>query len=246
MSTFTVLLLAAGKGQRMLPLTETTPKPLLKVAGVTLIDLHLARLNQSIYANKPCPVVVNVDHLGQQIIDHLERSQYANLSIAISDERHCGALETAGGIVNALPLINTDFLLVINADIFTDLDYLMFWENAQSALTANDAYLGLVQNPQHNPEGDFYLSKSGEVHDTLSDQVEAVSNGYSETKLTFSGVGAYRTSLFRGLPLGASPLAPLLRKAMQNNRVSGERLTATWIDVGTPQRLQELNAKSNA
>lgn len=246
MTTFTVLILAAGKGQRMLPLTQTTPKPLLKVAGVSLLDRHLIRLNQSMAMGETCPVIVNVAHLGQQIIDHIEQSEYSNLRIIISDERHSGALETAGGIVNALPLIETDFLLVINADIFSDLDFLKFWGNAQKSLINKDAYLGLVQNPEHNAAGDFYLNGSGEIHATPFRQTGTISNDSADTKLTFAGVSAYRTSFFQDLSIGVNPLAPLLRNAMEKNRVSGERLNAMWVDVGTPQRLKKLNVATCA
>jgi MurNAc alpha-1-phosphate uridylyltransferase len=238
----TVLILAAGKGQRMLPLTQATPKPLLKVAGVSLLDHHLVRLNQSLVEGESCRVIINVAHMGQQIIDHIEQTDYANLEIIISDERNCDALETAGGIVNALPLIESDYLMVINGDIYTDLNFFGFWKSAQKALAIKDAYVGLVQNPDHNSDGDFYLDNSSEVHDSLkTDSVDPVST--SSTKLTFAGVSAYRTSIFRNLSSGPRALAPLLREAMAKNRVSGELLNAQWIDVGTPQRLSELNTR---
>jgi MurNAc alpha-1-phosphate uridylyltransferase len=154
------------------------------------------------------------------------------LSFCISDERGSGALETAGGIVNALPMINTEFFLVINADIFTNLDFIQFSERAGKAILNKDAYLGLVENPEHNSTGDFFLNDSGCV---LSSSKTA-----HQGKYTFSGVGLYRKSFFENLPSGSRPLAPLLRTSMQEGRVVGELLAANWVDIGTPQRLAEL------
>ena len=186
-------------GQRMLPLTQTTPKPLLKVAGVSLLDRHLIRLNQSMAMGETCPVIVNV--ASPWPTDHrptLNKASTPNLRIIISDERHSGALETAGGIVNALPLIETDFLLVINADIFSDLDFLKFWGNAQKSLINKDAYLGLVQNPEHNAAGDFLLKRlRRDTRPRLLDKQALFQTTLLTPKLTFAGVSAYRTSFFQ-------------------------------------------------
>ena len=209
------MLLAAGRGERMRPLTDTMPKPLLSVAGKPLIVHHLEELAAAGFRQ----LVINHAWLGGQIEETLGDGSRWNLQIHYSAEAE--ALETGGGIFRALPLLSDPFL-VINGDIFAKVDF------ASLSIDDNDlAHLLLVENPAHNAVGDFQL-----VHGRVSETGDA--------KLTYSGIGLYRKGLFDDCRAGKFPLAPLLRKAMQQHRVSGQLLNGEWIDVGTPQRLQQL------
>lgn len=220
-----VMVLAAGRGERMRPLTDHTPKPLLPVGGKPLIVWHLERLAQAGLRE----VVINHAHLGAQIESALGDGARWGLSICYSAEPE-GALETAGGIANALPLLGHDeAFLVVNGDIWCDWDV----SQAATALAAKDlAHLVLVPNPSHHAQGDFSL-KDGKV-----------GAGDTANLHTFSGIGVYRPQLFAGIQRGQqAKLAPLLRQAMAERRVSGELHTGRWVDVGTPQRLAELDAE---
>jgi len=216
------MILAAGRGERMRPLTDNLPKPLLKVAGKMLIEYHLEKLS----AAQITDVVINHAWLGEKIEQALgDGSRYA-LNIHYSPEEE--ALETAGGIVNALPLLRgvtdeSEAFIVINGDIYCDYDI----SNLPSSLSGL-AHLVLVNNPPHNPEGDFVLTKSGLVEKT------------GINKKTFSGIGVYHPDLFKDYPSGKLALAPVLRKAMEKNQVSGEFYQGGWHDIGTPERLDEL------
>lgn len=215
------MVLAAGRGERMRPLTDKTPKPLLPVGGKPLIVWHLERLAAAGFKE----VIINHAHLGQQIEDRLQDGREFGLAITYSPEPP-GALETAGGIVKALPLLGDAPFLVINGDIFCDWDI----SRANTALPETDlAHLVLAPNPGHNEKGDFALL-NGRVHSEGSP-------GY-----TFAGIGIYRPRLFAGLVSGQpAKLAPLLRTAMARDQVSGELHQQCWVDVGTPQRLAELD-----
>jgi len=209
------MILAAGRGERMRPLTDHTPKPLLPVAGKPLIEHHIERLAESGFQE----VVINHAWLGEQIEEALGDGSRWNLSIQYSAEGK--ALETGGGLFRALPLLSDPFL-VINGDVWCDCDF--------SALTINSqdlAHLLLVKNPEHNPEGDFALHEN-----RLS------TNGPAQ--YTFSGIGIYRKQLFEGCVDGKFPLAPLLRKAMESGKVGGELHAGHWIDVGTQERMQQV------
>ncbi len=209
------MLLAAGRGERMRPLTDTTPKPLLSVVGKPLIAHHLEEFATAGFHQ----IVINHAWLGEQIEQALGDGSRWNLDIRYSAETD--ALETGGGIYRALPLLSDPFM-VINGDVFAEVDF------ASLSMDDNDlAHLLLVNNPSHNPGGDFQLAE-GRVSET---------GGH---KLTYSGIGLYRKALFDGCQSGKFPLAPLLRKAMQQHRVGGQLLEGEWIDVGTPQRLQQL------
>ena len=213
------MILAAGRGERMRPLTDRTPKPLLPVGGRPLIEHHLRRLAAAGYRD----VVINLAWLAAQIREALGDGQRFGLRIHYSEETQ-GALETAGGIRHALPLLGDAPFLVVNGDIWCD-----------HPLTPHDpgdalAHLVLVDNPAQHPQGDFAL------HDGRVEDIGA-------RRLTFSGIGYYRPELFAGLSDGPQPLAPLLRRTMAQGLVSGERHRGTWIDVGTPQRLQALDAR---
>lgn len=225
------MILAAGRGERMRPLTDSCPKPLLPVGGQPLIVWHLQRLSAAGF----CEVIINHAHLGAQIEAALQQGAAWGLTIRYSPEP-AGALETAGGIANALPLLGEAPFLVINGDIYCDWDV----ARAKDALAKNDlAHLILVANPAHHLQGDFTLA-DGKV---LSPPLADAEPDDTANKLTFSGIGVYHPALFRTVPRGQSAkLAPLLRTAMATGQVSGEQHHGRWIDVGTPERLAELDA----
>jgi MurNAc alpha-1-phosphate uridylyltransferase len=232
------MILAAGRGERMRPLTDTCPKPLLKVANKTLIEYQLIKLQQAGIKE----VVINHAWLGNKIEDFLGNGQQYGLSISYSPEHN--ALETAGGIIQALPKLIEDIhdkndsvtyeqqqFLVVNGDIFTDYN---FSSLLRKKITSK-AHLVMVKNPQHHPDGDFYLSNK-----KLLDQNKNTNSAGLIKKYTFSGIGLYKASLFSGLQQGKRALAPLLRQAMKNGEVSGELYLGLWSDIGTPERLKEL------
>jgi MurNAc alpha-1-phosphate uridylyltransferase len=213
------MILAAGRGERMRPLTDHTPKPLLRAGGKALIDYHIDAL---VAAGIRC-LVVNHAHLGEQIEQHLGSGGARGCCIHYSREGE--ALETGGGILKAMPHLKDPFL-VVNADIWSDVDY------AALGIGRGDlAQLLLVDNPEHHPRGDFRLEGA------------RVYPKDSRPALTFSGVGVYRKSLFAGRRPGRFPLAPLLREAMAQARVGGTRHPGAWMDVGTPARLRELDTR---
>lgn len=214
------MILAAGRGERMRPLTDHTPKPLLKVGGKPLIVWHLQRLVAAGFED----IVINHAHLGQQIETALGDGSEWGVRIRYSPEKV--ALETAGGIANAMPLLGEAPFLVVNGDVFTDVDYRAL------QLTAPDlAHLVMVDNPAQHPAGDFAL-QDGRLS---ADGTE---------KLTFSGVGIYHPALFVGIERGApAKLAPLLKAAMADGLVSGTHHRGIWHDIGTPERLQALDSQ---
>ena len=217
------MILAAGRGERMRPLTDHTPKPLLKVADKPLIVWHIERLA----AAGMTDLVINHAHLGQQIAAFLGNGSRFGVHIRYSVENP--ALETAGGIANALPLLGEQPFAVINGDIFCDYDLAQLPARATAMVACHDtAHLVLVNNPEQHPNGDFGLNI-----DRVTEQAP---------KLTFSGIGIYQPQLFQHIPLGnKAPLAPLLREQIARNKISGEHFQGRWIDVGTPQRLQQLD-----
>jgi MurNAc alpha-1-phosphate uridylyltransferase len=222
------MILAAGRGERMRPLTDRTPKPLLPVAGRPLIVWHLERLAVAGFRD----IVINHAHLGEQIEALLGDGEAWGLRISYSPEPP-GALETAGGIANALPLLGGDEpFLVVNGDIFCD------WNPAQarSLLPPDDLlYLVLVPNPTHHPQGDFRLHG-------MKVGADATAFAGAGVTYTFAGIGIYRPEVFAGIVPGQpAKLAPLLRTAMAQGRASGELHEGRWVDVGTPQRLDELD-----
>ncbi|MDO9273891.1 MAG: nucleotidyltransferase family protein [Rugosibacter sp.] len=236
------MILAAGRGERMRPLTDTCPKPLLSVGGQPLIAWHLQRLAAAGFRE----VVINHAHLGAQLEAALQTGAAWGLSIRYSPEP-AGALETAGGIANALPLLGDAPFLVINGDIFCDWDL----ARATTCLAESDiAHLVLVDNPAHHPQGDFALN-NGRVNEKVGTPRVLSKDGLKPSgraddtanKLTFAGIGVYRPALFSTVARGQpAKLAPLLRAAMADSQVSGERHPGRWIDVGTPERLAELDA----
>ncbi len=214
------MILAAGRGERMRPLTDHCPKPLLTVGGRTLLDWHLQRLEAAGVRR----VVVNTAWLGQRIRDHLELHAPASLEIVISDEGDVG-LETAGGIAKALPLLGDAPFWVINGDIWSDIDLSRLVVEPEGL-----AHVVLVDNPVHHPDGDFCLH---------GDRVES---GGDAPRLTFSGIGCYRPELFAGQAVEWAPLAPILRRAMTRAQITGEHYRGHWWDIGTPARLAQLDA----
>jgi MurNAc alpha-1-phosphate uridylyltransferase len=212
------MILAAGRGERMRPLTDRAPKPLLPVAGKPLIGWHLERLASAGIRD----VVINHAHLGGQIEQYLGDGRAFGVRVRYSAEGEGRALETGGGIFKALPLLGQAPFLVVNGDVWCDADV------ASLALAPGDvATLLMVDNPAHHPQGDFHLA-DGRLDET------------GQPRLTFAGIGLYTPALFDGCTPGAFPLAPLLRRAMAARRVGGRRHDGRWIDVGTPQRLAQL------
>lgn len=224
------MILAAGKGERMRPLTLTTPKPLLGVGGKPLIEHHLERLQLAGFQD----VVINHAWLGEQIEHTLGNGERFGLSLHYSREGE--PLETAGGIVRALPLLSnpdTDWFMVINGDIWADFDLAQLQPPAAGEQPAIDAILVLADNPSHNRSGDFCLKDSG----ILSEEC-AVKEG---EKLTFTGISLLHRRLFDGLTDQAGKLGPVLRASMAKDRIAGLHHRGLWIDVGTPERLRALD-----
>ncbi|MBS3916715.1 MAG: nucleotidyltransferase family protein [Sulfuritalea sp.] len=218
------MILAAGRGERLRPLTDATPKPLLMAGGKPLIVWHIEALVRTGIRD----IVINHAHLGRLIESVLGDGEHFGAAIRYSPEGE--ALETAGGIANALPLLDDEPFAVINGDIACDFDFARL-PRAASGLReqGNSAHLVLVPNPPHHPRGDFSLH-GGKVA------------AQGEPMLTFSGIGVYRPALFAGITRGSKArLAPLLRTAMDESTVSGELHTGRWMDIGTPERLAELD-----
>ncbi|MFT4629421.1 MAG: MurNAc alpha-1-phosphate uridylyltransferase [Arenicella sp.] len=222
-SDTTVVLLAAGQGKRMLRLTQNTPKPLLKIGEHALIEHHLIRLREAGFRN----IVINLDYLGHQIRQKLGNGERYDVVINYSDESDTGALETAGGLEHALPLIRSDPFLVVNSDLWTDYPF----NNILKPLTGL-ARLVVVKNPAHNKLGDFSLSKI----DSLLQRNESDANSH-----TFSGIALYHKAMFTNLASGCQALAPIFFELAQSGRLEGEVYSGQWTDVGTPERLQEIN-----
>ncbi|MGR6756433.1 N-acetylmuramate alpha-1-phosphate uridylyltransferase MurU [Aeromonas veronii] len=216
------MILAAGRGERMRPLTDLLPKPLLAVGGKPLIVHHIEKLK----AAGVTELVINHAWLGHKLVDSLGDGSALGVTIHWSAEE--SALETAGGIVQALPLLGSEAFLVINGDTWLDLDYHTL---VSQPLGDDLAHLWLVPNPPQHPNGDFAL-QGGRVMDTPA--------------FTFSGVGLYDPAAFAGLAGGTRKLAPLLRDWMAQGRVGGSLLAGEWRDIGTVDRLRELDDQLQA
>jgi N-acetyl-alpha-D-muramate 1-phosphate uridylyltransferase len=222
------IILAAGRGERMRPLSDRMPKPLLRAGGASLIEWQVRRLAAAGIHD----IVVNVSHLAEMIVAELGGGERCGARIRYSHEPV--ALETAGGIAQALPLLGSDAFVAVNGDIYCEYDYsalpgaLARLEREHSAWAA---YLVLVDNPAHHVQGDFTLSGDGLV------------GVAAQQRLTFSGIGIYQPSFFGGIAAGGrKPLGPMLYDAAVQERVHGERFAGRWIDVGTPERLARLRA----
>ena len=214
------MLLAAGRGERMRPITDSVPKPMVKVGGRALIAWHLAALARAGIRD----VVINLSWLGEQLQGALGDGHEFGVRISWSEEGPV-PLETGGGIFRALPALGSGPFLVVNADIWTDIDF--------GRLTLSPEALGhlvLVPNPPHHPLGDFGL-EAGLVVERAHE------------RLTYSGVGVYRPEFFAGCVAGRFPLLPLLKRAIAERRLTGETHRGQWSDVGTPERLARLESR---
>ena len=220
------MILAAGRGERLRPLTDHLPKPLIKIGDRCLIEHHLVALAQAGVDQ----VVINLDHLGDMIESHIGDGKRYGLSVVYSREPE-GALDTGGGIRQALRLITTAPFVVLNSDIWTDL----YLDSLPDGIDGQ-GHLLLVDNPVHNPAGDFHLLGQKVLNQPVGNSVS----------LTFSGIGIYRHSLFNDSPRGRFPLAGLLRQAADGNQLSGQHFSGQWIDVGTVDRLFEARRIANA
>ena len=219
------MILAAGHGERMLNLTHNKPKSLLEISGKPLIVYQIEAL---VLAGVK-KIVINTGKFGDQIHDNLGDGKNFHVKIIYSDEGD-SPLETAGGVARALPLLGEQTFILTNADIFTNFDYRMLFPKFDNY----DAHLVLVDNPEHNQQGDFVLDK-GRILITGSH------------KLTYSGIGCYRPRFFRKYMPKQNhfPLAPLLKQSAKDNTLSGQYFNGYWSDVGTPERLQEVNKQHN-
>lgn len=216
------MILAAGLGKRMLPLTESLPKPLLSAGGRSLIEWQIGRLQQAGVTD----IVINHHHLGGQIESALGDGRSLGVQIRYSPEPE--RLETAGGIIRALPILADDSFIIVNGDVWTDFDF--------ATLTPLDprqalAHLVMVPNTAHHPEGDYFLDNTGRVRER------------GAPRLTYSGISVLHRSLFAGYADAYQPLAPLLVSAMRANLVSGERYDGDWQDIGTPDKLRALDVQ---
>ena len=217
------MILAAGLGKRMQPLTADLPKPLLKVGSKTLIEHQIERL----VAGGITGIVINHFYLGGLIEELLGNGSKYGTSISYSKEPI--RLETAGGIIKALPMLKDDCFVVVNADIWTDFNF--------ASLEPIDgidclAHLVLVENADHNPHGDFYIDDKRRVHEDHSAR---------DQRLTFSGISVMHKNLFRNYPIQPRSMVPLLQEAMREDQVGGAMYEGMWMDIGTPQRLKEIN-----
>ena len=219
------MILAAGLGKRMLPLTESLPKPLLRAGGRSLIEWQIRRLQQAGVTD----IVINHHHLGAQIESALGDGSQFGVHIGYSPEAE--RLETAGGIIRALPMLGDDSFIIVNGDVWTDFDFARLQPlDSQQAR----AHLVMVPNTEHHPEGDYFLDNTRRVRES------------GAPRLTYSGISVLHRSLFEGYDEAYQPLAPLLVSAMRGNRVTGERYDGDWQDIGTPEKLRALDARIQA
>ena len=212
------MILAAGRGERMRPLTDSTPKPLLRVGGKCLIDYHI----DALVTAGVDKIVINLAWRGEQIRSHIAGTWSRGVEILFSDEGN-EALETGGGVYKALPLLGDDPFWLVNGDVYAECRF-----DVDRLARKTLGHLLLVENPSHNPEGDFALEHS-------------LIRAQGQPRYTFSGISLLRPELFIGCRPGKFPLAPLLIEASDRRTITGELLNAFWTDVGTPERLAELD-----
>ncbi len=215
------IILAAGRGQRMQNLTDNLPKVLLPIAGKPLIQYHIEALKLAGIKE----IVINLSYRGEQIQQCLGGGENFGVRIDYSPEPP-GALETAGGIYRALPLLGKDPFIVVNGDVWTSYSFVSLLQQPQT----KGAHLVLVKNPEHNLQGDF----------ALSDQ-KVLADG--DARYTYAGFGAYHPDFFREVPQAVCRLKPLLDRSIADGEVTGEYFCGDWLDVGTPERYQELQAR---
>lgn len=246
------MILAAGLGSRMRPLTDKCPKPLLKAAGKSLIDYHLERLEKLGIVD----IAINTHWLADQVELHIRAHWSQRLNIQIFHEQ--ALLETAGGIVNALPALlsngatptsdsasdtNDEAFLLINGDVFFDAD-ITHWLDQATKTNFPSAHLLLVSNPTHNLKGDFSFSENALTEHAGADTTSTsgiVTQQKSANTHTYSGIGLYRPSMFEGLTPGKHALGPLLKALASNRALFATELSGYWLDVGTPERLNDLD-----
>tara|TARA_R110002096_G_scaffold19077_6_gene64083 strand:- start:571 stop:1236 length:666 start_codon:yes stop_codon:yes gene_type:complete len=215
-----VMILAAGRGERMGRLTDNCPKPLLEISGQPLIVHHLLALKSQGFND----FVINVAYLGDQIKTALGKGEQWGVHIEYSDEGD-NALETGGGIFRALPLLGDEPFLLVNADVWTDFPFQRLRNK-----TVKDIHLVLVNNPDHNQHGDFCL-------------LDGEQKNQDSQRYTYSGIGVFSRAVFEQQTEGVFPLAPIIRQFIAQGRVSSELHRGEWVDVGTPERLAELALK---
>lgn len=213
------MILAAGLGTRMRPLTNNCPKPLLKAAGKPLIDFHLEKLAAAGFSE----VVINCSWLAEQLVEYLGSGQRYGLTIHLSEEHE--PLETAGGVVKALDKLGDQPFLLVNGDVWTDFDFASLKNHPTQG-----AHLVLIDNPPHHPAGDFNLDDAGLVNESDTGP-----------RYTFAGVSVWHPRCFRGLAQGSRALKPLMLEAMAASQLSGEVYQGHWWDIGTPERLAALD-----
>lgn len=211
------MILAAGRGERLRPLTDKMPKPLVKVAGKSLIEYHLHNLANAGFTE----IVINTAWHAEKI--HLQLGNGDKYGVTIQYSNEDKALETAGGIIHALPLLGPEPFLVVNGDIWCDFDF----SSLSKTITNTQAHLVLVNNPNHNKKGDFALQGS-------------LIKNTGELMYTYSGIGIFSVDFFTEQQAGIKPLAPIIRSKSENNLVSGEIYHGLWTDAGTLERLQAL------
>lgn len=222
------MILAAGRGERMRPLTDKMPKSMLQVNGKPLIQYHVEHLVQSGILD----IVINHAQFGDQIEGYLGNGKIWGARIAYSPEYE-NPLDTAGGIVEALPLLGEEPFLTVNADIWTDFPFQQLLKLSEDLANHRANYLAhivLVDNPAHNAKGDFSLSDDRVLNE-------------GDSMLTFSGISVFKPEFFKDCASGSTPLAPMIRQAVSQGRVSGSHYQGLWCDIGTPERLQELRQK---
>lgn len=217
----TAMILAAGRGERLRPITDHLPKPLVDIGGETLLQRHLQALQDAGVRR----IVINVAYLPEQIVAAVQAMPLKGVEVLFSEETG-GSLETAGGLLQALPILDTDNFLVVNADIWTDFDFVPLLSH-----TLDDclAHLVMVDTPAEKPAGDFYLNASGMLN------IEGDGEG-----LTFSGISVMSRGLLEGLPPGRQALRPVLESAIAKSKISAEHFSGRWYDVGTPEKLDLL------
>lgn len=215
------MILAAGRGERMRPLTNKTPKSMLEVNGKPLIQYHVEHLVQAGIVD----IVINHAQFGDQIEDYLGDGKIWGARIIYSPEDD-NPLDTAGGIVEALPLLGEEPFITVNADIWTDFPFQQLL-NLSEDLVNHSAHIVLVDNPDHNVKGDFFLSDNSVLN-------------IGDSMLTFSGISVFKPEFFKDCVSGSAPLAPMIRRAASQGRVSGSHYQGQWRDIGTPERLHKL------
>ena len=220
------MILAAGRGERLRPLTDTTPKPLFKIGDRSLIEHHLDNLAQAGFRE----VVINLAHLGDMIRDTLGNGSNRGLNIQYSQEPP-GALDTGGGIAQALPLLGDSPFAIINGDVFSQYPLARL-----RAIKCSHAHLVLVPNPEHNPNGDFALQGGYVSHDNIP---------HGQPRYTFSGISAYHPRFFDDSASGRFSVVPMLFKAAASQHVTGEIYRGSWHDIGTVERLEALQETRN-